>query len=116
LEFLGAAAVPCALFAMGATLASYPLTGEVLPAVVLSVIKLAVHPFIVWVLAAPVLGLEGLWVSVPVVMAAMPSAVNVYLFGARYDTAPGVAARTVLVTTVGSVVTIAVVLLLVGGA
>jgi predicted permease len=48
-------------------------------------------------------------------MAAMPSAVNVYLFGARYDTAPGVAARTVLVTTVGSVVTIAVVLLLVGG-
>jgi malonate transporter len=115
LEFLGAAAVPCALFAMGATLASYPLTGDVLPAVVLSVIKLAVHPFIVWVLAAPVLGLEGLWVSVPVVMAAMPSAVNVYLFGARYDTAPGVAARTVLVTTVGSVVTIAVVLLLVGG-
>jgi malonate transporter len=83
--------------------------------VVLSVIKLAVHPLIVWVLAAPVFGLEGLWVSVPVVMASMPSAVNVYLFGARYDTAPGVAARTVLVTTVGSVVTIAVVLLLVGG-
>ena len=53
-------------------------------------------------------------VSVPVVMAAMPSGVNVYLFAARYDAAPGVAARTVLLTSVFSMLTLAIVLTLVG--
>lgn len=115
LDFLGTAAVPCALFAMGASLACYPLGGDVAPAVVLSALKLLVHPFLVWLVAVPILRLEGLWVAVAVVMASMPSAVNVYLFGARYDAAPGVAARTVLLSSVCSVVTIAVVLTLVGG-
>jgi predicted permease len=115
LELLGAAALPCALFAMGASLASYPLAGDIRPALVLTALKLIVHPLLVWVVAAPLLGLEGLWVSVPVLMAAMPSAVNVYLFGARYDAAPGVAARTVLLTSVGSMVTLSVVLALLQG-
>ena len=45
-------------------------------------------------------------------MAAMPSGINVYLFGARYEAAQGVAARTVFLTTVGSLVTVSLVLLL----
>lgn len=114
LDFLGAAAVPCALFAMGASLAGYPLTGDVRQALALTALKLLVHPFLVWLVAVPVLGLEGLPVTVAVLMAAMPSAVNVYLFGARYDAAPRVAARTVLLTTVCSMVTIATLLLLLG--
>ena len=52
--------------------------------------------------------------DVAVVLAARPSAVNVYLFGERYRAAAGVAARSVLLTTVSSMVTIAVVLLLLG--
>ena len=114
LDFLGAAAVPCALFAMGASIAGYPLTGDVAPAVVLSSLKLILHPFLVWLIAGPLLGLSGLWMSVAVLLAAMPSAVNVYLFGARYDAAPGIAARSVLLTTVGSMVTISVILVLIG--
>ncbi len=114
-ELLGMAAVPAALFAMGASLAGYPLAGDVLPALVLTILKLVIHPLAVWLVAVPWLGLGGLWVSVAIVMASMPSAVNVYLFGARYDAAPDVAARTVLLSTVGSVVTISVVLALIGG-
>lgn len=114
-DFLAAAAVPCALFAMGASLATYPLRGDVLPAVVLTTLKLVVHPFLVWLVAVPLLGLEGLAVSVAVVMASMPSAVNVYLFGERYGVAPGIAARTVLLSSVCSMLTIAVTLALVGG-
>jgi hypothetical protein len=113
-DFLAAAAVPCALFAMGASIATYPLRGDVPPAVVLTTLKLVVHPLLVWVIAVPLLGLEGLAVSVAVVMASMPSAVNVYLFGARYDAAPGIAARTVLLTTVCSILTVPVVLAIVG--
>jgi predicted permease len=112
IAFLGDAAVPCALFAMGASLPGYPLMGDVSPAVALTVLKLAVHPLIVWVLASYVLGLEGLWVHVPVILAAMPSGVNTYLFGARYEVAPGVAARTVLLTSVLSLATISALILL----
>jgi predicted permease len=48
-------------------------------------------------------------------MAALPSGINVYLFGARYDAAPGVAARTVLLTNLFSLVTLTGVLYLFQG-
>lgn len=114
LDLLGAAAIPCALFAMGASLTTYPLAGDAGPALVLSALKLVVHPLLVWAIAVPVLGGSGIAVTVAVLLAAMPSAVNVYLFGARYEAAADVAARTVLLTTVGSMVTVSVVLALLG--
>lgn len=105
-ELMGGAAVPCALFAMGASVAGYPVAGDAPAAVTLTVLKLVVHPLLVWIVAVPVLQLEGLWVSVAVVMGGMPSGVNVYLFGARYDAASGVAARTVFLTSLLSMGTI----------
>jgi malonate transporter len=114
LDLLAATAVPCALFAMGASLAGYPLMGDVRPALLLSGLKLVVHPALVWLIGGPLLGVDGAWLSVAVLMSAMPTAVNVYLFGARYDAASGVAARTVLLTTIGSVLTLSVVLTLLG--
>ena len=113
-ELLGAAAVPCALFAMGASLAGYPLRGALGPALALTTVKLLVHPLVVWLVAVPLLGLDGLAVAVPVVMAAMPSAVNVYLFAARYQAAPDVAARTVFLSSALSVATVSVLLVLFG--
>lgn len=115
LDFLGAAAVPCALFAMGASLAGFRLSGALAPSLAVSTLKLVVHPLLVWIIAVPVLGAGGLAVDVAVVMAAMPSAVNVYLFGERYRSAAGVAAGTVLLTTVGSLATLAALLLLLEG-
>ena len=114
-EMVGTSAVPCALFALGSALAAYPLAGDVPPALILTSLKLLVHPALVWVLAVPVLGLEGIWVPVAVTMAAMPSGINVYLFGARYKAAPGVAARTVFLSTIMSVGTISVLLFLFQG-
>ena len=109
---LGAAAVPSALFAMGASLAGYPLMGEVAPALWLVPLKLVVHPFLAWIIAVPILGLEGVWVPVVVTLAAMPSGVMPYMFAARYDAAPGVAARSVFLSTISSVVTISILLFL----
>jgi len=111
-EMVGASAVPCALFALGASLAGYPMTGDVSPALILTGMKLVVHPALVWFFAVPVFGLEGIWVPVAVTMAAMPSGINVYLWGARYDAAPGVAARTVFLTTLFSLGTLSFVLYL----
>jgi predicted permease len=105
-EMVGGTAVPCALFALGCALGSYPLTGDVAPALLLVPLKLVVHPALVWVLAVPVFGLEGLWVKVAVTMAAMPTGINAYLFGARYESAPGVAARSIFLSTLFSLLTI----------
>ena len=113
-ELLGASAVPCALFAMGASLAEFHLAGEARPALVLTALKLVVHPAVVWIVGALVLGVGGIWLAVAVVMAAMPSGVNTYLLGARYDAAPGVAAATVLLSSVLSVATISALLLAFG--
>ncbi len=115
LELLGTAAVPCALFAMGAAVAGYPLTGDLHPAAALAALKLLVHPLVVWTVGRWFLHLDGLWLSVAVMMAAMPSGINVYLFGARYEAAAGVAARTVLLTSLLSVVTLSTLLVLLGG-
>jgi predicted permease len=111
-SMLGAAAVPCALFAMGASLAGYPLMGEITPAFWLVPLKLVGHPFLAWLIAVPILGLEGMWVAVVVTLASMPTGVMPYMFAARYDAAPGVAARSVFLSTLSSVVTISVVLFL----
>jgi predicted permease len=111
-EMLGAAAVPSSLFALGASLACYRLSGDTAPAMTLTGLKLVVHPLLVWLLAVPIMGLEGIWVPVAVTMAAMPSGINVYLFGARYQAAPGVAARTVLLTNILSIATLSFVLYL----
>ena len=109
---LGTAAVPCALFALGASLAAFPLHGDLRPGLLLVAIKLVLHPLAVWLLAVPVLGLDGIWVPVAVGMAAMPSGVNAYLFAAHYEAAEGVASRAVFISTAVSPVTISVVLYL----
>ena len=114
-ELMGDAAVPTALFAMGASLVGYPARGDQAPAVVLTVLKLLVHPFLVWLVAVPVLGLEGLWPTVAILLAAMPTAVNTYLFGERYRAAAGVAARTVLLSSIFAVLTVSVLLVLLEG-
>lgn len=111
-NLLGTAAVPCALFAMGASLAAFPLRGDLPPAFLLVFLKLVLHPLVVWLLAVPLMGLDGIWVPVAVTMAAMPSGVNAYLFAARYEVAEGVASRTVFLSTAASIVTISVVLYL----
>lgn len=111
-ELLASSAIPCALFAMGASLASYPLIGDVPPAIVMGAIKLILHPLLVWILAVGVFRLQGIWVPVAVTMAAMPTGIVAYLFGARHGAAPGVAARTIIFSTVLSIATISLVLLL----
>lgn len=113
-ELLASAAMPCALFAMGASLAGSPSGSDGAAPWALAGLKLVVHPLLVWVVAVPLLGLSGVWASAAVLMAGMPTGVNVYLFGARHDAAGPVAARTVLVASVGSVVTISVLLALLG--
>lgn len=113
-NLMAAAAIPCALIALGASLAGYELRGQFAPAVVLASIKLLVQPVLAWAFVVHVLGLGAPWAPVAVVMAGMPSGAMVYLFGARYETASEVAASAVVLSSAASVVTLSVLLVLMG--
>lgn len=103
---LGQAALPCALFALGASLARFRLAGALPAALTIVVVKTIVHPLIVYALAVGVFDLDPLWSGVAVVLAGMPTGVNIYLYAQRYDLAVPEVATAILVGTVTSVVTV----------
>jgi len=109
-RLMQAAASPCALFALGATVAQFGFVGRLTQTGVVMLVKMIAIPLAVWVLATEVFGLEPLWAMVATLMAAQPSGANVYLFASRYDTAKAIASSTVFLSTAASVITISVLL------
>jgi len=111
-DYLAQAAAPCALFAMGVTLALRPLkrvSGEIfyiVPA------KLIVHPLLVYGLLTWVGDFDPVWVSSAVLLAALPTATNVFVIGQQYGVWQERASATILLTTVASVATVSVFLYL----
>ncbi|MCC5859223.1 MAG: AEC family transporter [Ectothiorhodospiraceae bacterium] len=114
LELLGGAAAPAALFALGVTLASRPLSEGLGQAGFIVAIKLVLHPLVVW-LVAGLLGLPPLWVAVLVIQASLPIAANVYVLAQRYQTYVGPASSAIFWSTAVSVLTVSLVMLLVVG-
>ncbi|HEX7007450.1 MAG TPA: AEC family transporter [Alphaproteobacteria bacterium] len=112
LKTFGTAAAPCALFAMGATLAQYRIAGNVVESLTLVALKLVVHPLVVLVLATYVFELEPLYRMVAVVLAGMPSGVNAFLFANRYETGVATATTSIFLSTALSMATLTVILAL----
>lgn len=113
LTFLRSSAAPCALFALGVTVALRPLKkvpGE-LPVLIL--IKLLIHPLIVYLLLSWVGGFDSLWVYTAVLMACLPPAATIYVLATQYDSYILRASSAILIGTAVSVVTVTLVLYLV---
>jgi predicted permease len=109
-KLLAGAAAPAALFALGATLAAFRIAGDMRDVTAIAVIKLIVHPLVVWLLATQVFALGPAEIAVAVIIAALPSGVNPFILAQRYDIYVQRAASSVLVTTALSVVTAAILL------
>jgi predicted permease len=109
-NLLGAAAGPCALFAIGLFLVGKPLAGNWPELGWISVMKLVVQPAATWVLAVPVLGLDPFWAGSAVLLAGLPTGALVFTLAQNYDIWPGGASAAILVTTVLSVVTVSAIL------
>ena len=80
--------------------------------VLASTLKLLLHPALAFLFARFVLGLDGHLLYAVVVMAALPTAQNIYVAAVRYGRAEQLCRDTVLVTTVVAMLTMAVVALL----
>lgn len=103
-RLVGAAAVPAMLLSFGIALhGQRPLApGSDRRGVILATaIKLAVMPVIAWVVGHFVFGLDGHLLFGVVVLAALPSAQNVFTYAQRYDSGVVLARDIVLITTLG---------------
>jgi Predicted permeases len=94
---------------LGSSLAGYRLSGSIAPAILISVLKNLLQPLLVFGVGYT-LGLEPLWLSVAVLLAAMPTGVNMYLFASRYDVSPPTATTSILISTVSGIVTLSLVI------
>ncbi len=113
IDYLAQAAAPCALFAMGVTLALRPLKripaeiGYIVPA------KLVLHPVLMYLVLSLVGNFEPVWVQTAVLLASLPTATNVFVIGQQYGVWQERASATILITTVLSVATVTILLYLI---
>lgn len=117
-DLLGAAAGPCALFAIGLFLASRPLHEVLggrksLEVGWLVAVKLLVHPAATWALALA-FGLRGFWAAAAALITALPTGSLVFVIASRYAIQVELASTVILVSTVVSVVTLAAIMVLIG--
>jgi malonate transporter and related proteins len=106
LKLIADTAAPTALFALGMTLSRYGLKAAApgtLAAIAL--LKLVVHPAIVYLLAFHILPMPPVWAAVAVMFAACPSGVNGYLLAQRYKVGVASASAAIAATTALAVVT-----------
>ncbi len=104
-EMMARAALPAALFGLGGVLYRYRPEGDGKAIAICCVASLVVHPTITWTLGQLFQLPTGALRSA-VITASMAPGVNAYLFASIYNTAKRVAASTVLVSTVLSILSI----------
>ncbi|MGB4910196.1 MAG: AEC family transporter, partial [Tabrizicola sp.] len=111
LTMLGAAATPCALFAIGASLSGRSAE-RVEVAAWLASAKLVLHPLSV-AGACWLFGVTGYAAGVMIAAAALPVAGNVFILAQHYRVAPQRVSTAILLSTAASVLTVTAVIALI---
>lgn len=106
LDTLARAAAPCALFAMGVTLALRPLNRVPRELGLIAALKLVVHPLLCYVMLSWIGNFSTVWVFSAVLLAALPTATNVFVIAQQYGVWVQRASASILLTTVLSVGTV----------
>jgi malonate transporter len=104
--WLSGAAAPCALFVMGVTVALRPVKRFAPEAPALLLVKLVLHPLLVWSALTLAGGISQVWIYTAVLMAALPPALNVFVIARQYDVYVERASSLVMAGTVASVLTV----------
>jgi predicted permease len=106
-ELLSGAAPACALFSLGATLASYRLAGKLSESCTIVAAKLIVHPLLVWTLANFVFRIDPLWAAVATVIAGTPVGANAFILAQSYGVYVQRATSATLISTGVAIITVA---------
>jgi predicted permease len=105
ISFLAAAATPCALVSIGLFLMQ---KGSAPPqeAWSISFAKLVIQPLVAWLIAGPLLDLPTLWVNSIVILAALPTGTGPFMLAQYYNADGRIISRVVLLSTLGSLLTL----------
>ncbi len=106
LNSLSSAAAPCALFVMGVTAALRPLKRIPVELAYLVPIKLLIHPAIMYLLLIQIPDLNTIWLHSAVLLAALPSATNVFVIAQQYGVWEERASSAVVLSTALSIFTL----------
>lgn len=106
IDLLAKAAAPCALFAMGATLALRPLKRVPKELYLIVPLKLLVQPVLIYGILSLAGDFPPIWVNTAMLMAALPTATNVFVIAHQYGVWVERASSSVLATTLFSVLTL----------
>lgn len=119
LTIIGGLAIPGMLLAFGISLRLSPMPRgrqNLAELGVMVLLKLGLMPLVAWLVADPILQLSGPEVLAAVVLAALPSAQNVYVLAVAYGRAEEIARDCVLATTLLAAPAMVIVVALMGGA
>jgi len=115
LLILGQGSVPAALVSLGASLVGFQIAGQRATLASIVLLKLLLMPLIGYVLAARVFALPQLVVAIVVLLTAMPTGANAYLFATRHGRAVNSASGAVALGTLLSALTAGVIIYLIRG-
>ncbi len=107
-RILGAAAGPCALFAIGLFLVGRPISEGIGEVGTMTAFKLLLQPAIMAALVFWVFPMDPLWATVAVLMATLPTGASSFVLAQAYGTYVQRTSTVILITTVLSVITISV--------
>jgi malonate transporter and related proteins len=110
IAYLSNAAAPCALFAMGVSMALRPLKRVPKELFIILPVKLALQPLLVYLLLSWTGNYPPVWVFTAVLMAGLPTATNVFVLAQQYQVWMERASAAVLTSTTASVATVTLLL------
>jgi predicted permease len=113
-DILGAAAAPCALFAIGLFLVGRTVTTGAAEVGWLVVVKLVIHPALTWWLAYRVMTMDPVWAAAAVIQAALPTGALAFVLAQQYGIYVQRATAAIMVSTVLSVVTLSALFVILG--
>jgi malate permease and related proteins len=103
--------VPLLIVILGAQIVSIRPGTDLAPSALPVAIRLLVSPLLAY-LFARLVGLEGIHLTVVTVQAAMPAAINNLVLALQFDTRPRLVGAMILVSSIASVITLAVLVML----
>ncbi|SEH23064.1 AEC family transporter [Rhizobium sp. NFR12] len=113
IDYLAQAAAPCALFAMGVTLALRPVRRVPVEIGYIAVFKLIVLPLTTFSVLSLIGGFEPVWIYSATLLSALPTATNVFVISQQYGVWQERASASILIITLASVFTLPAILYLI---
>jgi malonate transporter len=111
LDLLGGTAGPCALFALGATLAGRSVAGGTAEVSYMTFMKLVLHPAALFFTTTVIFSVDPLWATAALLGAALPIAANVFIVARQYNVYVSRTSSAILISTALSLISVSALLL-----